>query len=264
MPAGRKLTAAVCAAAAAGAALTGCQGDDDKGSGPIVVPAATTAAKAEPFADMTASELLHKAEQDMRDAGALTYEIAGSDHGALMHLKAAVTSKGACVAAFDLDGAKGQLIVPDGSVLYLKGDRDFWKQNGQGGLAPRFSDKWVRIPASAFDHGELSGMCDLDVLMDSLTDGDADDGTTVTRDPATTWDGKQVIPVRQTDADSYTVTLDISTGATPYVVRSVDRSEDAPGSITFGDFGKEPRITVPPHAQTVDPEDFGHKGGLHI
>lgn len=256
--------AAVCAAAAAGAALTGCEGDDDRGSGPIVVPAATTSAKAEPFADMTASELLDKAEQDMRDSGAMTYEISMTEDGSSLRVKGAATTEGACVAAMDMDGGRAQIIVPGGEDMYLKGDHDFWEQNAGPATARVFAGQWLKIPQSQFQDDDLSGMCDLDAIMDSVAEGDGADGTTVTKGAPTTLDGKQVIPLTQTDEDGGVAVIDVSTGATPYVVKVVEQAGDEPGFATFTDFGKHPRITVPPHARTVDPDDFGPGGGLHI
>lgn len=256
--------AAVCAAAAAGAALTGCQGDDDEGSAPIVVPAATTSAKTEPFADLTASELLDKAEQNMRDAGAMTYELSMTEDGSSLRVKGAATTEGSCVAAMDMDGGTAQFIVPGGDDMYMKGDHDFWEQNADAATARAFSGKWLKIPESQLDEGQLSGMCDLDSIMDGIAEGDSADGTTVTRGAPTTLDGKQVIPLTQTDADGGVATIDVSTGPTPYVVKVVERGGDDPGSATFTDFGKHPKITVPPRSQTVDPKDFGPGGSLHI
>lgn len=268
MPAGRTLVVAVCAVAAAGATLTGCN-DDDDGSAPIEVTVApvsaktTTSAKAEPYADLTATQLLKRAEQDMRHAGALTYDLAGRDHGTPMHMKASISSKGTCVAAMDLNGGKAQVIVPGSDVVYIKGDHDFWEQNADGTVAGLLSGKWVKVPSSQFDEGQLGGMCDLNGFMDSMTESDDDEGMSFTRGEPTTLDGKQVIPITQTDEDGAVVIIDISTGAVPYVVRSVDHSADEPGVATFSDFGKLPKITVPPRSETVDPKDFG-PGTVHI
>lgn len=264
MPARRTMIAAACAVAAAGSALTGCDDGKDKGSAPLVVPVVTTSAKAEPFADLTASQLLKKAEKDMRDAGAMTYDVTGTDSGSTMRLKAAITTKGACAAAMEMDDTQFQLIVPGGPDTYLKGDKAFWRQNADADAARLFAGKWVKIPESEYgSDSDLTSMCDLDSLMDSLAEGDGAAGTTLTRGAPVTQGGKQVIPLTQSDGDGV-VKIFVSTGATPYVVRSEDRTDDPPDVATFYDFGKQPDVAVPPRAQTVDPKDLGPSGGLHL
>lgn len=272
MPARRTIIVAACAVTVAGAALTGCD-DKDSASGPLAVTAtarqaatdaATTPAKDQPFADLSAEQLFDKAWRDNRAATSMAYEISGTDSGSTVHVKAAVSAKGACVATADMDGGGFRLIVPGGPATYLKGDRSFWTENADADAARLFAGKWVKIPKSEYGTDGLTSMCSIKGLVDSFTEDDSgdsgsqgDDGGTLKRKAATTTlDGKQVIELVGTDSEG-TADFYVSTGATPYVVKFVDHSEDSPGVVTFSDFGKQVKATAPPGAETVDPKDFG-------
>lgn len=261
MPTARRTVVAMCAIATAAMALTGCNGTKDRASDPIDLPLATMPPSTEPIADMTASQLLTTAEQDMRDAGALTYQADGTDDGSPMHVKASINSEGACTAAMDMGEGKVQLIVPGGASSYVKADKDFWTQNADADAARLLAGKWVKLPSSQLGEDGLTAMCDLDDLMDNVSEDDDADGTTLTKKPPVEQDGKQVIPLVQTAADGTVTDIYVSTGAAPYVVKSVDHSDDAPGTVVFTDLGKQPDVAPPPGA--VDPKDVsGGSSGL--
>lgn len=268
MSANSRILVAICAATAATAALTGCNGDDSgDSSAPLLAPAATTSAKAEPFSELTARELLDKAETDMRTSGAMTADVAGREQGSPMHIKAAVTTAGRCAVAGDFDGETMQLIGTGGTGAYLKGDADFWRDiAGEDGdaAAARLAGKWARLTQQDFTGSGLDSLCVLDEVLDGLVSDD--DKGTLMKDEPTTLDGKPVIPLVHTMSD-HTTTIYVSTGSTPYVIKSEATDGDSTQVGLYTDFGKPPHITVPPRSLTVDPGDLGSDGdggGFHV
>ncbi|NUP35682.1 MAG: hypothetical protein HOY76_01335 [Streptomyces sp.] len=265
MPAITRMLAATCAAAAAGAALTGCTGDDSGDeSAPLLAPVVTTSAAAEPFSDLSGAQLMKRAEQDMRDSGAMTIESKGTEDGAPLHTKEAITDSGKCVAAADSDGMSFQIIGVSATEAYLKADKEFWIENGGAGAAGRLAGKWVKLPAAEISDSGMQDMCDLDSAMDEASADD--DESTFTKQAPVELDGKQVVPIVEDSSDG-TTTIYVSTGDTPYIVKSVIADGDSPEVDVFSDFGKPPHIVAPPRALTIDPGDLGGNpggGGLHI
>ncbi|WP_333770764.1 hypothetical protein [Streptomyces sp. IBSBF 2435] len=259
MPASSRILVAICAAAAAAAALSACGGDDrGDSSAPLLAPAATTSSKAEPYADLSARELLDRAETGMRDSGAMTVDLTGTDEGAAMHVKAALTTEGRCAVAASVDGDTFQ-IIGTGAGAYVKGDAGFWRDNASDGAdgdtaADRLAGKWARLSEQEFTDSGLDYFCVLDELLDDMTSDD--DKGTLTKNLPTTLDGKPVIPLVHTTSDG-TTTIYVSTGDTPYVVKSESTGGDSPDVGLYSDFGKPPHIAAPPPSLTVDPGDLG-------
>lgn len=260
--------AAVCAATAATAAITGCTIDDNEGaSAPLVVPAATTealatsaaAGKDDPFSSMTAEGVLSLAEADMRASGALTVSVNAQEEGATLQLKAALTAAGKCAATLRTDGMNMQLITTDSSHAYLKGDAGYWRTVGgaKGAkVAAAVGDRWVKLGKKVLERGSLDSFCSFDGLMESMLSDADDSDTPVVKGTPTTLDGRQVLPLIEKLEDE-TDTMYVSTGKTPYVVKLEGTGGDSPGAATFSDFGKTPHITAPPADRTVDMDDLG-------
>lgn len=256
MPAIARSLAAMCAAAAAGALLTGCLGDEDDAGGalPIAVPAASTTAaaqKAQPFADLTARQLLDKAVADMRASGAFTMDMATSGYDG-DHLKVAATASGACALSEDVDSERMQLIVTEDGQAYIKGDDQFWYDSSDDGdaTADRLAGKWARLTQEEYTGIGMDQLCSVDDFLDVMT-SETGEGT-LRKSAQITLGGRQVVPLVHTVSGRMT-TLFVSTGSTPYVVKS-ESSLDAVGLYT--DFGKPPHVTAPPTSLTVDPADL--------
>ncbi|MGW5350066.1 hypothetical protein ACWERV_06010 [Streptomyces sp. NPDC004031] len=270
MPATRTFIAALCAVAAGGAALTGCGGDKGDDAAPLLKPAATTAAPttaAEPFADKTAEEVLKQAEQGMRDTGAMTYELSGSDADTgQMHVKGTLTTTNKCALAVDMGQGKVQLIFTGGDYTYMKGDNTFWTENADAESAKVIGDKWVKIPSSEFDSDDednFKTMCDLNGMIDTLSEDDGDTTSTLTKGHTATVGGQQVFQLLETD-DKDKTTISVTTGDSPVIVRAEGTSDGQPMLMVFSDFGKQPNVTAPPPSLTIDPSKVGGPGGLHI
>ncbi|MFI0939534.1 hypothetical protein [Streptomyces sp. NPDC021020] len=270
MPATRTFIAALCAVAAGGAALTGCGGDKGDDAAPLMKPVVTTSAPtkaADPFADQTADEVLKRAEQDMRDSGAMTYELSGSDEDSgQMHIKGTLTTTDKCALAVDMGEGKVQLIFTGGDYTYMKGDNTFWTTNADAESARVIGDKWVKIPSAEFDSDDednFKTMCDLNGMMDTLSEDDGDDSSRLDKGRTATVGGQQVFQLIETDGADKT-TISVTTGDNPVILRAEGTNEGQPMLMVFSDFGKQPNVTAPPPSMTLDPSKVGGPGGLHI
>lgn len=251
MPA-RTIVVAVCATIAA-TALAGCRGSEDA-SAPLVVPAMATSTKPQPFAELTARELLDDAVTDMREAGAMTWDESTPDGDYTV----TSSTSGTCTIAGEVDGSESFRIVrtAGGASTYLNGNEDYWYDNSDddgGTAAEKFAGKWVTVPprlSVGLDH-----FCKLDRVLDHMTSGLG--RGTLRRDVAITLDGGvRAIPVIHTVSGRMN-SVYVSTGSTPYVVKT----EIGEQAVVYSDFGKQPHVTVPPHPLTVRPGDLGDGGG---
>ncbi|UWE12360.1 hypothetical protein [Actinacidiphila bryophytorum] len=268
MSAKGRTVAAVCAATAATAALTGCNSTDDS-SAPLVVPAATTSAasaasaapgKDDPFSSMTADGIVSLAEANMRHAGSMTVSVNAVEEGKVLQIKASLTDTGKCAAALRTGTASMQLIKTDDTHAYLKGNAAYWRiAGGAKGdkVAATIGDRWVKLNKKVLDSPSLGEFCSFDGLMtDMLSDGEDDSDAEVVKGTPTTLDGQEVLPLVE-KLDDETDTLYVTTGRTPYVVKLEGLGGDSPGYATFTDFGKKPHITAPPASQTLNMADLG-------
>lgn len=267
MPARSRILVAVCAATAATAALTGCGGHgSDDSSAPLLAPAATTAAKTQPFADLTASALLDKAVKDMRGSGAMALDISSGGSFDGTSLQATVTTSGRCTLTADVDGESVEVIGSGGTGGYLKGDSGFWidvsDDDASGdAAAAKFAGKWVKLTQQEFTGLGMDHVCDLDEFLDDMT-SEIGDGTLRKSAEIPLDDGQQVIPLVHTVSGRMT-TIFVSTGSSPHVVKS----ETAAGAVTlFTDYGKQPHLSAPPHPLTIAPADLGSDlgGNFHV
>lgn len=260
---------AVCAATAAIAAISGCNTDDSAdSSAPLVVPAATTAAQAEAFPGMTASEVLDEAKTAMRVAGAMTVDATGVDDGTDMHVKVAVTTVSRCAVAAEFGDESMQMVRPGGTGAYVKGNTEFWQDfAGDAGdaAADRLTGKWARLTSREYTGKGLDSFCSLDEVLDSLLpDGDAAD--LMAKRDRTTLDGRPVVPLTLSDRQG-SMTVYVSTGVHPYVVKAETRDGSSRSSAVFTDVGLPPKVSAPPSSATVDAGDLGSddgSGGFHV
>jgi hypothetical protein len=240
----RRITAAVLVVAAAAAVLTGCGGDDDALDGPILRPAATT--DSGPFAGQSADDVLSTATAAMKSTAAVRVNaFLKDDDDQDVHLSAAMTHSDTCAAAVAEGADSSFQIIGIGETYYLKADADYWRDSGGADgdtLARALAGKWAKLPAEAAD--DFDGLCRVGALLDPS------DGGPVTRGAATTAYGRPVVPLRQRDDDGTVSTAYVAATGTPYVLGIAD--SDGYGRARFTDFGKVPKISAPPAADTVD------------
>lgn len=251
MGAQRKSVVAAVAVLAAAAVLSGCGGDKKDGAAPLVKPVATTSTAGGAFQDLTAHQVLRRAETSMKAVSSMTVDISGVHQGKPMQFKAVLTRSGECASAMRIDGDAVQLIAI-GDTGYLKADADYWSSKGGGKMksaAPMLATKWVKLSPKVYAQSGLSGLCSIKGLIDNMSSDDSQ-GALVKGHP-TTLDGRPVLPLIHTKPHEVT-TIYVTTTGTPYVVKAATPGGSDAQSGTFGDFGKPAHITAPPPSGTLD------------
>ena len=250
---GAKGKTAVMAVAVAIAAvvLSGCGGDKKDGAAPLVKPVVTTSAAAAPFQDLTADEVLRRAETSMKAASSMTVDMSFVSDGKPMQIKEALTGSGKCAAAMRIEGTAFQIIAI-GTTGYLKADAHYWETKGGSkgkAVAPLLAGKWVKLPPKLYAQSGFDTLCTIKGMIGTMSSDD-NEGTLVKGHP-TVLDGRPVLPLIHHKSGDVT-TVYVTTTGNPYVVKVVTPSGPDRGSGTFGGFGKPAHIAAPPRSQTVD------------
>jgi hypothetical protein len=261
---GGGLLATGLAVALAAGVLSGCGGDkDDSSTAPVVRPAATGSATAtattarpaaDPFPQLTADQVLSRAETAMDKAASMSVDLRTVEDTGPFHLTSALTRSGKCAATVQVVGAELQVISLGSGSAYLKAPGDYWRAKGgkRGGqLAAVFGGKWAKLPAKASHDPALGEFCSLKTLLGEF-ESNSDSATTVKGDPATL-DGRPVEHLIQIIGG---VSMDVSVAAsgTPYILKAVhgEAGKEGSGTVTFSGFDKPVAINPPPPSQTVD------------
>lgn len=251
MGAYRKSALAAVAVLAAAAVLSGCGGDKKDGAAPLVKPVVTTSAAAGPFQDLTADEVLHRAETAMKAAPSMTVDLSFVSDGKPMQIKEALTGSGKCAAAMRIEGTAFQIIAI-GTTGYLKADAHYWETKGGSkgkAVAPLLAGKWVKLPPKLYAQSGFNMLCTIKGLITTMSSDD-NEGTLVKGHP-TVLDGRPVLPLIHHNSDEVT-TIYVTTTGNPYVVKVVTPTGADKGSGTFSDFGKPAHISAPPRSSTFD------------
>jgi hypothetical protein len=245
-------------------ALTACTSHQNS-SAPLVVPAATTSAKALPPAEPTARELLDKAVQDMRASGAVTAEITGRYEFSPMRIKATAGTSGRCAITADLNnGDSLRAVATGGPGAYLRGNEAFWSDIADTSAAhvTELAGSWGRLTPAEFTDTGLEHFCVLDEMLGDLT-AEEGNGTLRKGAPISLDGGQRVIPLIRT-VGGHMTSVFVSTGSTPYVVRS-EVGEEGYGLVSvFTGFGRQPHVSTPPHPRPLLAGDLGGDDGFHV
>ena len=249
------------AVAIAALVLSGCGGDKKDGAAaPLVRPVATDSVAAGAFKDLTADQVLERAETSMKAARSMSVDMSFVSDGKPMQIKEALTRSGACAAAMRIEGQALQLIAI-GDTGYLKADAHYWETKGGSkgrAVAPVLAGKWVKLPPKLYAKSGFDMLCTIKGLVGSMSSDDGE-GTLVKGHP-TTLDGRPVLPLIHTKSGEVT-TVYVTTTGNPYVVKVVTPSGPDHGSGTFGGFDKPAHITAPPRSQTLDLSAFSSPDG---
>ena len=254
----RRILAAVLAAGAVAVGAAGCGGDHSSADAPLVRPMSSRASDEGPFADLTAHQVLDRANAAMRATSALTLQEDGTSGGRTLHLRSVMTDSGRCTATMSDDRGVGLQVIGTGSAYYLKGTRSFWQGAGVTSSELKLLDgSWLREPASATsDSGTIGLLCDKGRFMDHMT-SELDVGTVAKHRP-TSVGGAPALPVVHVKP-KWTSTLYVAMTGEPYLLQCEIPAPTGGGMVTekFSGFGRMPRISVPPADRTVDPADLG-------
>ncbi|MER5255196.1 MULTISPECIES: hypothetical protein [unclassified Streptomyces] len=244
----RTTLAAVCLAAAATVGLTAC-GTETDGS--------TTAAKpkkeAGPFPGLSGPDIVDKAVKVTTGASSLTVQGSVPDESGTIELDMALDTKGRCAGTMAMGGEGSLDLITTAKTVYMKYDEKFLRAQGKGEPAAEtqaavdmLAGKWVKTSATGSDAKDITGFCDLDVLLDEFRGADSP----ARRGKTTTVDGTPALMLTENDGtDRYT--LYVATEGKPYLLKVVNETAKTPDTIAFSDFDK-PVDTTPPAGDVMD------------
>ncbi|KOG28653.1 hypothetical protein [Streptomyces resistomycificus] len=261
----RTALAALCLAAAATTALTGCLPGDNKAdskqdtSARSSKPSTPNSPKG-PFPGLTGGEIAVRAIDATASASSLRMagDIPDAESGGTLGIDMALNKQGECAGTMSVGGQGEARLVHTGDTLYMKYDEAFLRAQSEGepkadtdAAVELLAGKWTKMSAKGSDAKDIASFCDLDTVL-----GDAEDGhSNATRGKTTTVDGTPAIVLHEKDGkDRYT--LYVATEGEPYVLRIDSSSAEDPGTVTFGDYGKPVPVRMPA-GEVLDLDELG-------
>ncbi|MYR41363.1 hypothetical protein [Streptomyces sp. SID5910] len=264
----RTTLVALCLAATATAALTGCQSDqDDKGAGGSGAPASASASKpaqpsapADPFAGLTGAQIADRAVEATKGARSLRMagDVPDDESGGTIRIDLAMDRQGECAGTMSLDGQGRAELIKTGGTLYMKYDEKFLRAQSEGEPAAdtdaavaMLAGKWTKMAATGQDAKDLAGFCDLDSMLGEMESS----GQDVTRGKAATVGDRPALVLHEKDGADRN-TLYVATEGKPYLLRFDSASPTDPGTMTFSAYD-EPVAAKAPSGQVLDLDALG-------
>ncbi len=228
--------------AVAGVLLAGC-GDRTAGNGTWSAPsngAGSAAPAGNGVADLTAKEILAKANAALKKAGSFRVKGETKDEDETMAIDLKIRGN-ELIGTLTMGKTSFQLLLVD-EQPYFKADGDFWKNTGPRGegMARLVGDRWVKVAA---DDQNFAGLFKMAESVRTLeTDGKVTKGKVSTVDA-----GPAIALVDESDQS----TLYVATTDEPYPLLMVGPEDQ--GEIAYSAFGESfPEIATPDETDTID------------
>jgi len=257
-------TRLVVGAVAAGAVLVaGCGGsgggkDKPTGteSGTAVSAAPAAGGSANGVENLPARQIVTRSVQALKDGHSARAVGALTSTGQRISLDLALDTDANCSGTMSLGPDGSFQLVKVGQDLWLKPDQTFWESHGGSAVAKLVGDKYLKTTADNTDFGDVTSLCDLGQLADSIGRNTGP----LTTGPQTTVQGTPAVTVTGTDQGE-PGTLYVATQGRPYPLRIEKTSGSESGGIDFRDFGTPVPTTTPSPDQTVDLDQLKREVG---
>jgi len=138
-------------------------------------------------------------------------------------------------------GGLGFDLIRAGGTTYIHGTDAFYKHFAGAAAAQLLHGKWLKIPASSHQLGQLDEFTNTDAFFKQLA---AKHGKLVNQG-ATTYGGQDVVAIHDSTKDA---TLYVAATGKPYPVAVVSKGGNKNGTITFGDWNKSFSVSAPKDA----------------
>jgi hypothetical protein len=218
--------------------LAGCGGDDDGGSGD------------KGFADQSYDKIKAAALEAMDSLEAVHAELSIEADGQSFATDVRMSTDGNCSGTVTIGEASAEMLRVDGEGWY-KPNRVFLEQilPGQSEAATEFvGDSWVVDSEDV----QTGSNCDLEELVDSLSDDEAETDTEVVG--VEELDGQEVVKLAYTNSEGDGTAYVLAEGE-HYLVK-IALSGDVPAAAEFSEFDEDVTTEPPADDEVVDLADL--------
>ncbi|MEU6983259.1 hypothetical protein ABZ946_07515 [Streptomyces sp. NPDC046324] len=255
----RTAAAAVCTAAAVATAGFAGPAAWARTAPPAVAAAPALAPAPDPFEDLTPDAIADRAVKATQSATSLRMEGRVVSEGQPLDLDIALDDENNCTGLMKVDGGTGELRQAD-RITYLKGDEKFWRvsMTSQGVPPPQIDatielveGRWIKFTPGQPGGSDLSGVCDLDAVLDDLGEN-KEDRKGMTRGPDAEVEGVPVATLVKKKPGGRTTTVSAAQEGKPYILKIVKTGGEEPSTLLLSDYDKPVKVVVPPANETVD------------
>ncbi|WP_158715077.1 hypothetical protein [Kitasatospora phosalacinea] len=208
-------------------------------------------------AQLPADEVLQRAAQALKDAGAVRTVGTVSSQGARIDLDLRLDTSGHCTGTLGQSGVGSFQVVKAGPDLWVKPDEEFWLSHGGEALSQLVGDRYLKTTSDNPDFAEIGELCDLGALADQLGTG----RTGLAKGDPTTVQGRPALTLTaDSDSDSGTGTgpgtLYVATTGSPVPLKLAKST----GAVEFSDFGTPVPSATPGPEQSLDLDQLESPG----
>jgi hypothetical protein len=209
-----------------------------------------TSGDGDPFAGMTAPQVLHAAVDGMTLASSFVVSGGFGRHSSGVDLQLHYLRGQGCAGTVDDGPAGDSVIVVTGGTAWTEGDRTFWenaigKQLPQ--LVPLLIGKYLKTSASD-PVATMGKLCNVKELASFFVPPQG-----LSRGAVTTYKGQRVLALR--DATGHSTTYVTDTNA-PRILAVVNTSAQYKGTLTFT-YRVPVKLIPPPASDTLDCVKYG-------
>lgn len=210
------------------------------------------ASAADEFAEMPADEIVKASIADMEGLKAVQVQADIESDDMEISLDLQLAEGGNCTGTVGVGGAMAEVLSVDGTA-WFKPDADFFAQvlppDQVDAIAGAVDGKYIEDA-----QGQFSSFCDLDELLENITDFNEDDN--VEKGDRSEVDGEDAIVIEGETDDGGPSQAFIATGERHYILKFT-ATGDAPGEVTFSKFDEAFDVTAPDPADVVDLDSLG-------
>jgi hypothetical protein len=215
---------------------------------------APVSASSDPLANLTAQQIIAKAEADTEAASSVTLAGSGTDAGKQIQLTLSIAKDKGCVGQIAEQGLGAFQLVYSGSTVWVKPNTAFWKYalgaNYTPSTAAAVTGKWVQDKASDTSGlGSIVQFCSVsDILKQSIPAGHH-----LAKNSLTTLNGTPAWSIQDITSPATMYVTDI---ASPVFLRATTNGSSG-GTFTFSNYGAAVALTPPPASEIVNGSQYG-------
>ncbi|MCX4550482.1 hypothetical protein OG204_14335 [Streptomyces sp. NBC_01387] len=200
-------------------------------------------------------ELATKAMKATRGASSLHVngDISDSESGKV-RLDLSLDKKGECKGTMGLGDEGTMGIIRTGGVVYMQYDEKMLRTQSKGeskadvdAAVKMLAGHWVKMSPTDPDIKDLAALCDLKDLLSDLKGTD----TAAKKGKDLTVDGQKATTLTEKDGKT-DYTLYVAAEGKPYILKTIMKGGDQPGTLAFSEFEKPVDAKAPAKKDIVD------------